>query len=535
MNRDWQTAIEKWRNAIGGANVLTEDQDLLLYENNVSGLARKIPVVLRPASTADVQTIVRIANQHSTPLYPISTGMNWGFGSRLPSCDDCAVLDLGRLNKIHEVNVEQRYAIIEPGVTQKQLYDYLKTNNIPLLLNVTGSAAESSIIGNALERGIGYFSSRGDALSGMEVVLGNGNIVQTGFAHFPNGRGTHTYHHGVGPSIDGLFAQSNFGIVTRAGVELLPKPEVQAVVVIRVDSKQKLGALIDALAHYLQSGSNHSVIHVGNASRTRIAMAPLIYDYLVKHGMHKPEASEAAEQYLIDEGFGPWSAVAGIMGTRQQVRMAKREIHAAIKGIGKVTFITDRLISTGQRVLSALRFLPTVRRKEAILAAVEKMHDFAMCVPSSAAMQSVCWPVERRTHPWPYEPDQTLNGMLYIVPFCPFSSADVTEMVAHAEEISEQYGFEPFITLNTINDRCVEAVINIAFDRSDDKRTASAQSCADAMLQRYIEIGMIPYRVGIQDMPRIVSENDLFWGTVREIKSALDPNCIISPGRYNLV
>jgi len=125
--------------------------------------------------------------------------------------------------------------------------------------------------------------------------------------------------------------------------------------------------------------------------------------------------------------------------------------------------------------------------------------------------------------------------MLYSVPFCAFQSKDVTEMVRHADEISAEFGFEPFITLNTINSRCVEAVINIAFDRRDAERTRQAQSCADQMLQRYLEVGMIPYRVAIQDMPRLVQESDPFWRTVRDLKTAVDPNHIISPGRYNLV
>ncbi len=532
---DWTSAIEAWTSTLGEDNVLTSGASREAYERNVSGLERAIPAILRPSSTEEVQAIVQAANRFNTPLYPISTGGNWGFGSRLPAADGCAVVDLGRMNRIIEVNAEGRYAVIEPGVTQQQLYDYLQEHEIPLLLNVTGSAAETSIIGNSLERGIGYFTSRADSLSGIEAVLGNGDVIRTGFGHFANSRGTYYYHHGVGPSLDGLLSQSNFGIVTAGGVELMPEPEAKAVFVIRIDKEEKLGKLVETLAGLLRDGVTSSVVHVGNYPRSRIAMVPLIYDYLVANGMPKSEAMDASSRYLDEEGFGPWSAFAGLMGTRRQVRLAKKEIRAAAKEVGGVMFLSESLIGLGKRVLDALGFMPGMRRKRAILAAIEVLHNFSVCIPSSAAMQSVWWPIEKRTYPWPCQPDDTRSGMLYVVPFCPLEAADVIEMVRHANEICDAFGFEPYITLNTVNPRCLEAVINIAFDRNDAERTQQAHKCNDEMLKRYLEVGMIPYRVGVQDMSRLVDESDPFWRTVRDLKTAVDPNHIISPGRYNLV
>ncbi len=532
---NWKKAIVEWRAILGDDYVLVGRGDLEKYENNVSGYARSIPVVLCPSTTDETQSVVRIANRYKTPLYPISTGKNWGFGSRIPSCEDCAVVDLGRMNRIIEVNVEQSYAVIEPGVTQKQLYEYLVEHQLPLLLNVTGSAAETSIIGNALERGIGYFNSRAESLSGMEVVLGTGEIIRTGFGHFENSTSTYVYRHGVGPALDGIFSQSNFGIVTSAGIDLMPVPETQAVMVVQVSSEDKLGDLVEAFSGLLRSGAIDSVIHIGNLPRARIAMCPCIYDYLQAKGLSEEEASSAAERYLEEEGFGPWSAVAGLMGSRARVSLAKREIRSALRGIGRVMFLSERLLKFGNQALSFLGFIPSMRRKQAILATVAAQHDFSICVPTSISMQSVCWPVEKRTYAWPYEPDQTRSGMLYVVPFCPLRRKDVDDMVRYATEICSAFKFEPYITLNTVNDRCLEAVINIAFDRAVEEDVQRAQDCIGRMLAKYVEVGMIPYRVGVGDMGHIVKEGDTFWRTVRDIKGALDPNGIISPGRYNLV
>ena len=143
--------------------------------------------------------------------------------------------------------------------------------------------------------------------------------------------------------------------------------------------------------------------------------------------------------------------------------------------------------------------------------------------------------MEKRTYLFSLFLFLTFFVFLFFFPFCPLEPADVIEMVRHANEICDAYQFEPYITLNTVNPRCLEAVINIAFDRDDAERTQQAQKCVDEMLERYLAVGMVPYRVGVQDMSRLVDETDPFWRTVRDLKSAVDPNHIISPRRYNLV
>jgi hypothetical protein len=45
----------------------------------------------------------------------------------------------------------------------------------------------------------------------MEVVLGTGEVLRTGFGQYPQARTTHLYPYGIGPYLDGLFTQSNFG------------------------------------------------------------------------------------------------------------------------------------------------------------------------------------------------------------------------------------------------------------------------------------------------------------------------------------
>ncbi len=60
-----------------------------------------------------------------------------------------------------------------------------------------------------------------------------------------------------------------------------------------------------------------------------------------------------------------------------------------------------------------------------------------------------------------------------------------------------------------------------------------AQACYQAAFNTVMEAGYVPYRIGIQSMSDLVQEADVYWKTVRTIKSALDPENIIAPGRYD--
>ena len=533
---DLPAALDAWRETLGVDHVHVAHDFLREYAKNAGGLARTVCAVLRPASTDEVRQIIHVANQFSVPVHPISCGKNWGMGSRLPVRSDTVVLDLGRMNRIRKVDVEQQYALIEPGVTQAQLCTYLREKNIPLRLNVTGSAADTSIVGNALERGVGYLASRVDEVSGFEVVLGNGALLHTGFGHYPGAHMTHAYRHGIGPELDGLFFQSNFGVITALGTALLPIPVAQMVMVARIDNAAKLGTFMTALAALRQRKILPTVVHVGNRARAEIAMAPLVYQE-IKKWMRGNDLylRRRAEQMLIDEGFGPWSAVGAIMGTPAQLRVVKKEIRRALRGTAKVVFLNDSLLDAAKWLLRHFRSIPWMRRKEAVLLAAEPLYRVAGGEPTSEPMKSVYWPMGFWPHTPEEDPDQSDCGMLFTLPILPTSPKELQAAVSHIELVFDRHGFIPYITLNLINGHALETVVNMAFDRRQPERVAAAHACTEELTADLISMGYVSYRVGVQSMARIINPDDTFWQTVKAIKSVLDPNNIISPGRYSLI
>ncbi|MEA2068959.1 MAG: FAD-binding oxidoreductase, partial [Verrucomicrobiota bacterium] len=232
------TAIEAWKQELGANAVIDGFQALETYSQSVCASKRDVVAVLKPTTLEQVQRIVAIANEHKVPLYPISCGKQWGMGSRLPVKDGAAIVELAGMNRIIEVSAQYHYAVVEPGVTQRQLIDHIKEHNLPLMLNVTGSSSDTSLVGNAMDRGVGYFDSRAHGISNMQVVLGNGETIQTGFGHYGNATTKNLYSHGIGPSLGGIFPQGNFGIVTSACIDLMPRPDEHMAAIIKIDSDE---------------------------------------------------------------------------------------------------------------------------------------------------------------------------------------------------------------------------------------------------------------------------------------------------------
>lgn len=531
-------ARDAWRDVLGAGRVLTGDA-LGPYLHDVTGSRREIPCALLPESTAEVVRIVEIANRFKAPLYPVSRGRNWGLGSRLPVRSGCGLVDLQRMNAIDTINAEGLYAVVEPGVTQGQLHDEICGRDLAVRFNATGSSRETSLIGNALDRGIGYFGSRADELRGLEVVLGNGTLLRTGFSHLPDCATQYLYRHGIGPSLDGLFAQGNFGIVTRAGIPLMPRPERSRVALCRIASNDGIGPFLDGCRDLLRAGSLRHVLHLGNRHRAEASLAPIILDHLRAEGSALPgdDRAEAVRQFCIAEGYGAWSGICGLEGSSGMVRAAQRDIRERLKGVAEVMFLDDRKLDRLYRLARCLRFLPGMRRKLAVMPSVQEILHLAQGIPSSDTMKSLYWAIRE-----PTPADDTANpdeadrcGFIYFLPLMPLSGEVGREAIDVIEREFEAGGLVPYLTLNVLDERVLEAVINVSYDRTDETESERARAVMASLRRAFRSRGWMPYRVGVDEMGEAVDPDDPFWQTAARLKTALDPNGIIAPGRYNLV
>ena len=142
---------------------------------------RKVPsAAVCPESTDQIREILKIANQFTIPLWTFSRGKNLGYGGPAPRVNGSVALDLHRMNKIIEVNDEFHYAVVEPGVTFTDLYNYCVEHNKKVWPS-TASLGWGSVLGNTLDRGMGFSTNfaHHQHMSGIEVMLADGDIVRS--------------------------------------------------------------------------------------------------------------------------------------------------------------------------------------------------------------------------------------------------------------------------------------------------------------------------------------------------------------------
>jgi len=110
-------AIRQWSEALGEHKINLDNVSRQPFETNETASNRSVVAVLKPDSADDVANIVRVANRFRIPLYPVSTGKNWGYGGASPAQSGCAIVDLSGLRQIVEFDDELGLVTVEPGVT----------------------------------------------------------------------------------------------------------------------------------------------------------------------------------------------------------------------------------------------------------------------------------------------------------------------------------------------------------------------------------------------------------------------------------
>ncbi|MGX7895995.1 FAD-binding oxidoreductase [Tsuneonella sp. HG222] len=249
---DFRAALDAFAAVVGKEWVFSTEADLELYRDDYSPVKGKpeerlASAAVAPESTEQVQSIVRIANKYKIPLYPISTGKNLGYGGAAPVMTGSVVLDLKRMNRVLAIDEARCFALVEPGVSYFDLYHHIQEKGLKLWIDCP-DPGWGSLVGNALDRGIGYtmpnVRNHWEAHCGMEVVLANGDVMRTGMGAMPEADSWQEYRSGYGPIVDGLFSQSNFGIVTKMGFWLMPEPEGYRTATIEVPRYQDLHELV---------------------------------------------------------------------------------------------------------------------------------------------------------------------------------------------------------------------------------------------------------------------------------------------------
>ncbi len=525
-------AIAQWRAHVGADRVDESTAAEDRYGVSATGLSRRIAAAIRPASRAQVAAIVSIARNCKVSIYPISTGRNWGYGAALPVEDDCAVLDLSDLAAIRTIDPDLGLFEVEPGVTQGALAHYLQEHQLAFMVPTTGAGPDASLVGNALERGYGItpIADHFAAVTRIEAVLPDGRLYVPALSAFGTELIDHAFKWGIGPYLDGLFTQSSFGVVTAMTLALVRRPERVEAFYFVVRDPAKLPEALVALRTILRElGSIAGSVNVMNQHRVLAMVAPYDLGGVGADGLLTEQAvTELGRRFRVD----PWMGAGALYGAPEIVAAARRIVRRRLAGVAhRLTFMTLRrarlLRNVGRRVLGKKRAAGAMLDR--IAAALEILEGR----PNRMAHPVVYWRRGAEVDiEAPLDPARDGCGLIWYAPLVPFVPQVITAYVERCTAVLRAHGMEPLITLSTLSDRCLDSSVPLLFDARKPREIENAHRCYDALIEMGKELGVAPYRLHVGAMGHFARSGDTFWDVVHTLKKALDPDAILSPGRY---
>jgi 4-cresol dehydrogenase (hydroxylating) flavoprotein subunit len=495
------TIFDVLRRSLGNNAVDTSEETIVRYGRNLLPGGDRCPAgVVYPSSTADVQAIVRVANELRTPLYSFSTGENRGNGLRSAIQPGQIIVDVGaRMNRILEIDETLCFAAIEPGVTYQQMYDELGSRGHTLMMDTTSGPPEGGIVGNTLDKGAGYtpYFDHFGMSCGLEVVLGDGRILRTGDGAFP---GAHTWHiakYGYGPFLDGLFLQSNFGIVTRLGVWLMPRPPAVRTFLFMFPDDEDFGEIIDLIRPLKLNNVVPSLIKV--TSDLYALGTEATYPFNRTGGL-TPLPDNVRRELQQEYGVGAWCVTGAFYGASDDAVLPLVERMKAHFGqSGKARYVSHEEAS-GNPIL--------------------QIHiDTFSGRPTRSELSLLNW--------------RPGGGCCWFLPPLPMIGTIANQQQALSRRILREHGLE-FISEYVCGPRMSRALHVIVFDRREPEECQRVIAAYRALMAAYGRAGYPISRAPLDFQEEAMARLETFPEVCSAIKRALDPNGILSPGRYGI-
>lgn len=461
--------------------------------------------VVLPATTAQVQEVVRIAAEYGIPLWTSSQGRNNGYGGPAGRVRGCVLVSLRRMNRVIEIDRELAYAVVEPGVRWFDLRDALDASGDGDLWFSVPDLGWGSVIGNSLDNGTTYAPNGSDfqKLCGMEVVLADGSLLRTGMGALPGSGARHVYPRGFGPVLDPLFLQSNYGIVTQVGIWLMRRPQAFAPLFLTVPRHEQLAQAVDIVRELRLDGIIRGVPSFQNT----ITMTAQFDEFRDRYYRFDPPMPEERLQGLADEtGLGRWGLRTALWNDTPVVEHQLgrvREAWSAVEG-GRVD---------SKRVYARDEWDQITAFLEKVQAGIPSQ-DIIAATPAGV-------------------------GHLAFSPVVALRGAEVAACVDFARKVvTERMGRNFVSAIFVINDRSCIIVNSLGLRSDDPVSTRRAVETIRYLIPEAAKHGWGEYRAHIHVMDEV--QEQYAWGGhayrrfTETLKDALDPEGILSPGRNGI-
>jgi 4-cresol dehydrogenase (hydroxylating) flavoprotein subunit len=285
--------------------------------------------VTSPANEDELRALVLEAGRGKFSLHIHGFGIS---GQR--SYKNVVIVDLSAMNKIVEVNNKSGYALVEPGVTYQQLYRYLQENDSGLWIDCDRNS-QNSISASIADHEFGY-TAYGDHMMmqcGVEVMLANGELTRLGMGAMPGSNTWQLAKYAIGPYIDGLFTQSELGVITKIGVWLMPAPPAYKPFMLSLRGADDIAAAVEILRDLKINVIVPNSVVISNALLDGVP-------YLEK-GEYLTESGLDIEKIKTDMNLGEWNLYGALYNTPDNVDVLWPMVSGALSSIEGSSLFTD--------------------------------------------------------------------------------------------------------------------------------------------------------------------------------------------------
>ena len=498
----FDAALKAFESVVGKGWVLSSDEDRDAYSDLYApGSSEEWPPsgAVAPASVEEIQAIVRLANEYKVPLWPVSRGKNLGYGSAAPRMAGTMVLDLGRMQKIIEVDSTLAYCVVEPGVSFFDLYEHIQREKAPLWMSVPGNAW-GSVLGNALEHGLGYtpYGQHARNLCGLEAVLPNGDLMRTGMGAMEGNHSWHLFPMSYGPDWTHMFSQSNLGVVTKAGLWLQPAPETSLQLTWDIPEEGDISWVVDTITPLKLAGVIEQNVFIPSWLG-KIVLLGQRKDFWDKESAI-PEWR--VKELLKEHKLGYWQVQVRFYGDEGLNKARAEVVKSAFK----------KHIDTPPRE-------SWWRQGEPV-----NMYDATMGVPTAVPLQMSDWVGGRGAH-------------MGFSPVVPATSEHVVGQLKRSRKIIADHDVD-FYASFTISGRFATNINMLMYDRDKTAQVANMRKLFDALIVETAKAGYGEYRTHLGWMDQVNATYNFNQGAQRRlneaVKDAIDPNGIIAPGKQGI-
>ena len=472
------TVYELLQEIAGEDNVSHELHALQCYSCDSSTNPPSLPDYVVIATTVEqIQRLVRLANKEGIPITPV-VGMSNTGGLTIP-VEGGIILDLHKMNKIIEINEDIGYAIVEPGVTIGQIDAELKERGYWVSLPV-GPPGSAGLLPGYILHGYGHlggkFGINSEQITGMEVVLPNGELVRLGGCAIS----PYWFHRTPVPDLMGLIVgwQGTTGIVTKLGINIYPRPGFKTMVgwgmftshsePLPKDCARFLIRLAKADLTHDISGHSWGAVQIGRGLKYPLS----------------PKPEEEPELYFSATAYG---------FTKEELAVKQKVLEGLVK----------EGIDSG---------LP--------IASTDVTDRVKVEMPTKYALK--------------YSDHRGGGGLDYIGSITPI--INWPQGIRRLNGVFDKHAFTSYIRLS-IYRGTLQGMLRaiIPYNRADEKDVNTVRKIAREVVEVILDCGGLIYKAPAFAYEAMWQRGDPnFLRLLKEVKHTLDPNRIMNPGRLGL-